>query len=566
MHVRRPFWPMGRQPADDEVAEVEALHRRHHRDTDLPLLREAYQVAATMHQGQTRDSGEPYIIHPVAVARILAELGLDTPTLAAALLHDTIEDTSYTLTHLRAQFGDTIAQLVDGVTKLDKIYFGDLAEAETLRKMILAARSDIRVLIIKVADRLHNMRTLQFKPGASQTRTATVTRDILIPIADRLGLYTLRRELEDRVLAILEPDTYQRIDTYLRGSEPERQPLVATAKTMLGAALREARIQAKLHDRPRHHYSVYREMVKYPHLGPQHPARLVVVVAGEPVDCYAALGAVHRTWPPVPGRFNDLIANPKHNLYRSLHTTVIGPRRRPMDVLIRTRSMHEIAEIGIVADLAQPSRATSTHPRHLEWLDRLARWQQDAAEPDLFLDSLRGDLAQQEIIVITAEGNAVRLPSGATSVDLAYHVDPIAADRLIGASVNGRLTSLATSLADGDHVELIHGKHHDHLGPSQGWLQSARTPHARLRISQAFASHEQTTLQDSIANGELKIAAALRRHDRALPTDATLTTFVSEYGYPDPDALFLAIQQGKLSADTVATNLVNQVDRWTSAP
>lgn len=551
--------PARRTPIDTEAARLAAAHRHHHRGADLKLLREAYRVAAAMHQGQTRDSGEPYIVHPVAVARILADLGLDTATIAAALLHDTVEDTSYTLIDLRNQFGDTIAGLVDGVTKLDRIYYGEIAEAETFRKMILAARDDIRVPIIKIADRLHNMRTLRHKPGPSQTRTATVTRDILIPLADRLGIYTLRRELEDRVLAILNPDAYQQIDAYLRDGRPDRDKLTAAAATRLAAALRRSRIRARVEDRPRHHYSIYREMAKHPHLGPQDPPRLAVVVAGGQADCYAALGVIHGTWPPVPGRFKDRIAAPKYNLYQSLHTTVLGPDSQPMDALIRTSRMHQVAQVGIIADLTSPG-ADGQPSRQLDWLDRLVNWQQAATEPGLFLESLRTDLTSQEITIITSDGTTCTLPAGATSIDLAYHLDPAAADRLVGAVVNGQLTALAVPLHDGDQVELIHGRHDEHLGPSASWLSSAQTPYARLQIAQAFATEQPAALTDDISHGRTKIEAALHRSGRALPKPDILAGVAAAYGYPDEQALFLAIHNGQHEVDDVVTELLNRVD------
>lgn len=556
-----------------EVAELADVHRRHCRRADVPLLREAYQVAAKLHAGQTRNSGEPYITHPAAVARIIAELGLDTTTVAAALLHDTVEDTDYTLAHLRSQFGDTVAELVDGVTKLDKIYFGEAAEAETFRKMILAAHTDVRVLIIKIADRLHNMRTLGFKAPHKRVRTATVTRDIIIPLADRLGLYTLRRELEDLVFAILEPETYQLIDNYLRESHRARQAAALAARRQLVSALRRGRVRTRVYDRPRHHYSIYREMVKRSHTGlPRDPPRLVVVVNGDTPDCYAALGVVHRTWTPVPGRFTDRIAAPKYNLYQSLHTTVVGPGDEPMDVLIRTRRMHHVAEAGIAADLTSRNGANghngsnhngSNGRPQLEWLDRLLAWQQQAAEPDYFLDSLRRNLAHSEITVVTAGGTTLRLPSGSTCVDVAYQVDPVAADRLVGACVNDRLSSLSTPLADGDRVELIHARPGEHRGPSREWLRTVRTPHARLQITQAFTDEQPVALGDQIREGAALLARALRAQGRALPDEGTLAALAIESGYPDREALFLAIQQEKLDPDELAAALVARVDRPT---
>jgi GTP pyrophosphokinase len=558
---RLPLAPTGRRGVPRELAQLAAVHRRHCSGADLGLLREAYQVAAELHQGQTRESGKPFITHPAAVARVIAELGLDTTTVVAAVLHDTVEDTSYTLAHLRAQFGPAAADLVDGVTKLDKLHFGEVAEAETFRKMILAARNDIRVLIIKIADRLHNLRTLGFKPRRSQVRTATVTRDIIIPFADRLGLYAIRRELEDLVFATLEPDTYQQIDDHLRATDADRRPLAAAAQRQLATALRGARIRGQVHDRPRHYYSIYREMLKDPPGGPQNPPRLVVVVSGDTRNCYRTLGLVHRTWRPVPGRFKDMIATPKYNLYQSLHTTVVGPGDQAMDVLIRTRHMHTVAEVGIAAELADRGRRRVPVPaRQLEWLERLHAWQQEAADSDNFLDALRSDLAYPEITIV-AGSTPVTFPSGSTCVDLAYQLDPVAADRLIGARVNGRLITLSTPLADGDQVELIHAQPGQSPGPSRDWLASVRTPRARLQISQAFSDHQPTALRERVRDGRATLANALRRRDRALPDDQTLTALAASQGLPDQQALFLALHQGRGDPEQLADQLVALVDQ-----
>jgi GTP pyrophosphokinase len=558
--LRLPRAPTGRVPR--EIAELAAVHRRHCPAADLTRLREAYRVAAELHQDQTRDSGKPFITHPAAVARAIAELGLDTTTVAAALLHDTVEDTSYTLGHLRAQFGHATAELVDGVTKLDKLHFGEAAEAETFRKMILAARHDIRVLIIKIADRLHNMRTLGFKPRKSQVRTATVTRDIIIPFADRLGLYAIRRELEDLVFATLEPDPYQQIDDHLRATDGHRRPLVVAARRQLDTALRRSRIRAHVHDRPRHYHAIHREMMRNPSCGPRNPPRLVVVVAGDARECYGALGVVHQSWRPVAGRFKDLIATPKYNLYQSLHTAVAGPGNQAMDVLIRTRRMHQVAEIGIAAELAGRGHrhGVSGHALQLAWLERLHAWQQEATDPNSFLDSLRSDLANEEITIVAA-GTPVTLPSGATCVDLAYQLDAMAADRLVGASVNGRLTSLSTPLAECDQVDLIHAQPGQSPGPSKDWLASVRTPRARLQIAQAFSDHQPTGLREHVRSGRVALAGALRRRDRALPDDETLTALAADQGLPDQEALFLALHQRRCDPGEIADQLIALVDQ-----
>jgi guanosine-3',5'-bis(diphosphate) 3'-pyrophosphohydrolase len=451
-----------------KVADLEQAHRSRHTRADGSLLQRAHRIAERLHRGRTRANGEPYLTHPVAVAHTVAELGLDTTAVAAALLHDLVEDaaaapdTGYTMAHLRADLGDPPADLVERVRELDLLYLraaaGEELFGETLRRMLLAARTDGRALIIKIAYRLHHLRTLRFRRGPSQVHTATATRDIVIPLADRLGLHAIRRELEDLVLAVLEPEIYRQLDDHLRKTHEARAAQVDAARQLLGSALQRNRIRAEIQDRPRHHYSIYRRMVKNPHLGPQNPPRLVVVVAGDDLECYRAMGAVHRTWRPVAGAFTDLIAAPKYNMYQSLHTTVMGPADQPMDVLVRTTRMHAVAQAGVTADR---SNGTASSPQ-LDWLDRLLAWQEEAAEPDHLLGSLRTDRASRPITVLTADGTAVPLATGATCVDLAHHLDPNATDRLVSANVNGRLTALTAPLTDGDRVELVHAHHLEH--------------------------------------------------------------------------------------------------------
>lgn len=373
------------RPASDggwlhgKVSELETAHRERHRGADLELLRAAYRTAERLHRGKTRRNGEPFPTHPVSVAHTIAELGLDTCAVAAALLHDLIDDAGhsaaeFTLADLRAEFGGAVADLVAGVTTLDRIYLASAAGEETtqsgLRRMLAAARTDVRALIIKIVYRLHHMRTLRLRQGTSQVHTATAIRDLIIPLADRLGLYAVRRELEDLVLAALEPEIYRQLDDYLRTTADLRRAQVATAHQLLATALQPARISAEVHDQPRHHAAVYRGMATHPQLGPQNPPRFVVVVAGQVLDCYRALGAVHQLWRPVPGSFTDLIASPKYDLYQSLHTTVIGPDDQPIDVRVRTEHMHHVAETGVAAELT--GRAGSmADPQRLYWLDRL---------------------------------------------------------------------------------------------------------------------------------------------------------------------------------------------------
>lgn len=564
------------------VAALESAHRAKHPNPQIPQLRKAFRIAEQMHRGQNRRSGEPYITHPIAVARILTDFGLDTTTIAAALLHDTVEDTSYTLQRLRDDFGNEVALLVDGVTKLDKLYFGDAAEAETFRKLIITAGRDVRVLVIKLADRVHNMRTIKAKSRASQIRIAEATRDVLIPLADRLGLYVIKRELEDIVLATVDPDAYQEIDEFLSNCH-DRKVKVEAAVKRLRTELRSMKITAEILDRPRHHYSVYREMAVNPRRGPQDPPRMVVIIDGPITDCYTAMGAAHRLWQPLPGRFKDFIATPKFNLYQSLHTSVIGPGDEPMDIMIRTTEMNQTAELGIASHLAKetrPGEATETeHGDHsvqeLQWLRRLLDWQRDAIDPERFLDSLRCDLADEQILVFTTGGEQHILPIEATPVDLAYCNGPSDGDRLIGAYVNGRLAPLSTPLAEGDLVEtIISDARSGYPGPSREWLLSAKTPQAQLLISQWFAGHrgphngdsagtstDHQTLTDRIASGKLAVEAALRRRDRGLASTDPLLRLARDLGYPDLDALYLAVDDKKFNPDELAVKLIASVDR-----
>ncbi|MFD0558814.1 GTP pyrophosphokinase [Stackebrandtia endophytica] len=567
-------------PVDDpwgvhaSVAALEATHRAKNSSASIPQLRKAFRIAEQMHRGQNRKSGEPYITHPIAVAGILADFGLDTTTIAAALLHDTVEDTSYTLQRLRDDFGNEVALLVDGVTKLDKLYFGDAAEAETFRKLIITAGRDVRVLVIKLADRVHNMRTIAAKSRPSQIRIAEATREVLIPLADRLGLYVIKRELEDIVLSTVDPDTYTEIDDYLNNNH-ERTTRVESASRKLRAELRNMKITAEILDRPRHHYSVYREMAVSPRRGPQDPPRIVLVVDGPLTDCYATMGAVHRLWQPLPGRFKDFIASPKFNLYQSLHTAVIGPGDEPMDILIRTAEMNQTAELGIAAHLARATSRGAQSVQELKWLRRLLDWQRDAIDPGRFLDSLRCDLADEQILVFTTGGEQHMLPIEATPVDLAYCNGPSDGDRLIGAYVNGRLAPLSAPLSEGDLVEtIISDARSGYPGPSREWLLTAKTPQAQLLISQWFAGHrgpgegepvpetENTrTLADRIAAGRHAVDAALRRRGRGLASTDPLMRLARDLGYPDLDALYLAVDDKKFDADELADKLIASVDR-----
>ncbi|MFE7530886.1 RelA/SpoT family protein [Kitasatospora sp. NPDC057542] len=501
----------GRPPVPDALEPLVRVHRRHHPQADLGLLARAYRLAEASHRGQKRKSGEPYITHPLAVTMILAQLGAGTTTLVASLLHDTVEDTELTLDQVAAGFGPEVAYLVDGVTKLEKVDFGAAAEAETFRKMLVATGDDVRVMVIKLADRLHNMRTIRHMKPASQVRIAKVTRDVLIPLAERLGIQVLKAELEDIVFATLHPEEHTRTRALMAGHEAEPDTLLEPFARQLARQLAEAGVAAEVTVRPRHCVSLHRVQLRRaavpgpdglpPGPRPADFGRLLVVVE-ENADCYAVLGELHTCWTPLPGEFKDFVAAPKFNLYQSLHTAVALSGGAVVEVLVRTRRMHEVAETGVVA-LGDPSPAGAvqdadeldrTDPARPGWLSRLLEWQQETPDPDAFWSTLTADLAgDREITVVTESGETLQLRAGATCVDAAYLLGEETGHRCIGARVNGRLTALSTVLEDGDQIavltETLPAGGGQPSGPAPEWLAHARTPAARLAIERWLADH-----------------------------------------------------------------------------
>ncbi|MEU3881504.1 RelA/SpoT family protein [Streptomyces californicus] len=488
--------PVSRDRLPDAISHVAEAHRAHHPDADLAVLRSAYLLAESSHRGQKRKSGEPFITHPLAVTLILAELGAETTTLTASLLHDTVEDTEVTLDQVEQQFGDEVRYLVDGVTKLEKVDYGAAAEPETFRKMLVATGNDVRVMSIKLADRLHNMRTLGVMRPEKQARIAKVTRDVLIPLAERLGVQALKTELEDLVFAILHPEEYEETRALIAAAD--REAALDTIADDVRHTLREAGISGEVLIRPRHFVSVHRVRGKRGELRGTDFGRLLVLV-GEDADCYAVLGELHTCFTPVISEFKDFIAAPKFNLYQSLHTAVVGPEGAVAEVLIRTHRMHKVAEAGVVAlgnpyahDAASPpaepsdERADPTRPG---WLSRLLDWQESATDSDTFWTTLRDDLAQdREITVFRTDGGTLGLPAGASCVDAAYAQYGDRAHTAIGARVNGRLATLSTVLGDGDTVQVLLA-HDAASGPSPDWLDHARTPAARIAITGWLADH-----------------------------------------------------------------------------
>ena len=555
----RSIHPFAHGPAPDRPLEaLIGLHKDAHPKADTRVLQLAYEVAEREHRGQQRTSGEPYITHPLAVAIILAELGMDTTTLVAALLHDTVEDTGYTLEQAREDFGDQVAHLVDGVTKLDKVEFGHAAEAETIRKMIVATAVDLRVLIVKLADRLHNMRTLRFQPAHKQERTARATLEVLAPLANRLGLQVLKRELEDVAFATLHPAEHDQIAQALEARAASRREHVEVLTRQVHSDLRSARIKATVSGHPRHYYSIYETMLERGSRDVHDPDRLLVVVAGGPSDCYIALGAVHGRWHPVPGRFKDFIAAPKLNGYQSLHTTVIGPGDEPVEVHIRTEAMHRTAEYGVVAQAREArNRRAATHDDptgnadDLVWLHRLLDWQRAVSDPGEFLESLRSDLTDHEVLIFTPTGDALTLPMGATPVDMAYALRTELGHRCIGARVNGQLVPLASALADGDVVEVLTSAA-EYPGPSKEWLGFVKSPQAHIKIRQWLAERYR---DEAIEAGQQAIDQALAEVGWSLER-ATEDGSLAMLDYEDLEALYRAVGQQQLSAQSVAQWLV----------
>ncbi|QKV91612.1 bifunctional (p)ppGpp synthetase/guanosine-3',5'-bis(diphosphate) 3'-pyrophosphohydrolase [Streptomyces sp. NA02950] len=538
----------------------------------LRQIERAYQVAERWHRGQKRKSGDPYITHPLAVTTILAELGMDPATLMAGLLHDTVEDTEYGLDTLRRDFGDQVALLVDGVTKLDKVKFGEAAQAETVRKMVVAMAKDPRVLVIKLADRLHNMRTMRYLKREKQEKKARETLEIYAPLAHRLGMNTIKWELEDLAFAILYPKMYDEIVRLVAERAPKRDEYLAVVTDQVQGDLRAARIKATVTGRPKHYYSVYQKMiVRGRDFAEIYDLVGIRVLVDTVRDCYAALGTIHARWNPVPGRFKDYIAMPKFNMYQSLHTTVIGPSGKPVELQIRTFDMHRRAEYGIAAHwkykqeaVAGASKVRTDVPRKsgkddaindMAWLRQLLDWQKETEDPGEFLESLRFDLSRNEVFVFTPKGDVIALPAGATPVDFAYAVHTEVGHRTIGARVNGRLVPLESTLDNGDLVEVFTSKAPG-AGPSRDWLGFVKSPRARNKIRAWFSKERR---DEAIEQGKDAIVRAMRKQNlpiQRILTGDSLVTLAHEMRYPDISSLYAAIGESHVSAQNVVNKLV----------
>lgn len=552
--------------------------RNHHPDEDLSILERAYRRAVIQHSSQRRKSGEPYIIHPLAVAQILADLGMGPLVVAAGLLHDTVEDTDYTLDECRAEFGDTVTGLVDGVTKLSKMEYGDSAQAETIRKMVVAMSRDVRVLVVKLSDRVHNARTWRYVKSSSAQKKARETLDVYAPLANRLGMNAIKTELEELSFKVLYPKIYNEIVVLVARRAGQRDVYLAQILAEINEDLDAQHIKAYVTGRPKDYFSIYQKMIVRGHdFANIYDLVGVRIIVDTIRDCYAALGAVHARWSPVPGRFKDYIAMPKLNMYQSLHTTVVGPGGKPVEIQIRTWDMHRRAEFGIAAhwkykENGQAGRALSTPDKsdlkrgsddnqelseadNLKWIQQLADWTSETPDSNEFLGSLKEDLGAAEVYVFTPKGKIVSLPASATPVDFAYAVHTEVGHRTMGARVNGRLVPLDTKLENGDTVEVLTSKS-DNAGPSRDWLSFVKSPKARNKIRQWFSKERRT---EAIEEGRDELTRAMRK--RNLPIGTLLTTqalvgVADELNFPNPDAVFAAIGDGQISTQNVIAHLI----------
>ena len=542
-----------------ELAPLLASYRRRHPKAPVTTINRAYQVAAQAHRSQLRSSGESYINHPLAVAHIVADIGLDEVSVTAALLHDAVEDSELTVADVDREFGPEVAAIVDGVTKLERIRFDSREEqqAATMRKMLVAMAKDLRVLVIKLADRLHNMRTIAAMPIDKQQRIAQETLDIYAPLAHRLGMQELKQQLEDLSFAALHPKRFAELDHLVSSRTPERDIYLAKALAEVRARLAELGIEAEVTGRGKHLWSIYEKMVvKGREFDEIFDLIAIRVVVDSMKDCYAALGCIHGRWRPVVGRFKDYIAMPKFNLYQSLHTTVIGPSGKPIEVQIRTKEMHQRAEWGVAAHYAYKGSGESAS--EIDWLKRIIDWQEDISDPAQFMQSLKTDLEQDEVFVFTPKGRVITLPVGSTTVDFAYAVHTEVGHSCIGAKVNNRLVSLDHVLASGDNVEIFTSKV-ETAGPSQDWLAFVVSPRARNKIRQWFSRERRI---DMIELGRDDLTSELRRE--RLPVQQVwkstqLKDVIVEMSYVDLDALLAAIGEHHVSAKTVAQRIARSL-------
>ncbi len=522
------------------------------------LIAGAYGVAHAAHRGQSRKSGEPFVYHPLYTANLLADLKLDATTIASALLHDVLEDTDVTKEQLAERFGDEVAEIVDGVTKLKRLPSGNLeeAQAESLRKMIVAMSRDVRVIIIKLADRLHNMRTLDYLKRETQLKKATETLEIYAPLAHRLGIHSVKWELEDLAFATLHPRRYEEIKRLVAARRGDREAFISGVADQLLAHLGEAGIEAEVHGRVKHFYSIYNKMVsRNKEFNEIYDLAGLRVVVDSVRDCYGVLGVIHSLWKPIPGRFKDYIAMPKFNMYQSLHTTVMSNEGKLLEIQLRTQEMDTTAEYGIAAHWMYKNGLRSSDVDRLTWLKSMLEWQRETTDSAEFMESLKGELVADEVYVFTPKGDVISLPSGSTPLDFAYHVHTEVGHHCIGARVNDRIVPLDSELVSGDRVEVITGKSASG-GPSRDWMTVVQSGRARNKIRQFFNRADR---EDNVSLGREKVMALLKKQRAGKVPPAAWQEAASGTNHPSPDDMLAAVGAGVLSAENVANRLVEQI-------
>jgi GTP pyrophosphokinase len=568
--IRRALTPrlFVRSETGGVLERIKRKIRQNNARADVALVDKAYLTAKRAHEGQLRKSGEPYITHPLAVAEILADLGIGAKTIAAALLHDTVEDTDYSLDRVRVDFGEEIALLVDGVTKLDRLKYGEDAQAETVRKMVVAMSKDIRVILIKLADRLHNARTWGFVDTGSAERKARETLEIYAPLAHRLGIQTIKWELEDLSFAVLHPKLYAEIDTLVKERTPESDLFVQNIIDQIGSDLRGAKVKGQVMGRHKQHYSIYQKMIRQSReFQDIYDLTGIRVLVSSIRDCYAALGAIHARWNPIPGRFKDYIATPKFNLYQSLHTTVFGPDGKAVEIQIRTEEMHRRAEYGVAAHWkykerqALGARTPEDLPvdENMAWLSHITDWEAETEDPSEFLDTLRYEIGAKEVYVFTPKGRVIGLPSGATPVDFAYAVHTEIGQRVMGAKVNDRLVPLDTVLGSGDTVEVLTSKNAD-AGPSKDWLNFVTSQRARSKIRGWFTKERR---DEAIESGREALAKVVRKKNLPLHrvlSAQNLSEVAHMLRYDSVDDLYAALGEGHVSTQSVLEKFIALMD------
>jgi GTP diphosphokinase / guanosine-3',5'-bis(diphosphate) 3'-diphosphatase len=547
-----------RQPLDPALDNLIKEVRKQRPKADTKAIERAYLMAEKAHRGQMRKSGDPFITHPLGVALILAQLGLDETSIMAALLHDAVEDTDITLVEVERTMGFDVASLIDGLTKLDKIRFRSVEQsrAENIRKMIIATARDIRVLLIKLADRLHNMRTLAPLRPEKREIISIETIEVYAPLAHRLGMYAIKWELEDLAFATMHPKRFEEISSLVQQREPQREHLLEQVTRDVEKKLREVKIKSEVSGRPKHLYSIYQKhMVRGKQFDEIFDLMGIRVVVDNIKDCYGALGAIHTLFTPLPGRFKDYIAMPKFNMYQSLHTTVMGSTGRPIEIQIRTHEMHRAAEFGIAAHwLYKEQQKGKVREEEIAWLQRVMDWQRESSDPREFMESLKIDLYSDEVFVFTPKGDVIDLSRGATPLDFAYTIHTEVGHRTVGARVNGKLVALNHELQSGDSVDIITSK--GPARPTRDWLGIVRTPRARNKIRQWFARERR---EDALAQGREALVQAMRK--QGLPVEKiskgpVLGTVAEELHYSDLDSMHVAIGEGRLSTQSVTSRVI----------